>query len=49
LRCKLVRQRMADRWFGGTFDAGHSQRMSELENEIARLRRSVDRWCTPCP
>jgi RHS repeat-associated protein len=49
LRCKLVRQRMADKWFGGTFDDGHAQRMSELENEIAALRRSVDRWCKPCP
>lgn len=49
LRCKLVRQRMADKWFGGTFDAGHATRMSQIESEIARLRNEVDRKCKPCP
>ena len=48
LQCKLVRQRMADKWFGGTFDAGHAQRMAQLDNEIANLRRTVDRMCMPC-
>jgi RHS repeat-associated protein len=48
LQCKQVRQTMADKWFGGTFDAGHAQRMAELDNEIARLRRAVDRTCKPC-
>jgi len=48
LQCKLVRQGMADKWFGGTFDAGHAQRMAELDNEIANLRRLVDRVCKPC-
>jgi len=49
LRCKFVRQRMADKWFGGTFDTGHAARMSQIENEIARLRNEVDRKCKPCP
>ncbi len=48
LQCRQVRQTMADKWFGGTFDSGHAQRMAELDNEIARLRRAVDRMCKPC-
>jgi RHS repeat-associated protein len=48
LRCKAVRQKMAEKWFGGTYDDGHAQRMNELENEIATQRRAVDRICKPC-
>ena len=49
LRCKRVREAMADRWFGGTYDDGHAIRMREVENEIATQRRAVDRICRRCP
>jgi RHS repeat-associated protein len=50
LQCKVVRQNMADKWFGGTYDRGHAARMSQLQNEIDRLRRAVDTQCKKtCP
>jgi len=48
LRCKAVRQKMTDKWFGGIYDKGHSDRMDELDREIDRYRRTIDRVCKPC-
>ena len=49
LQCRAVRQRMADKWFGGTYDDGHAERMDQLDAEIKRQREAVDRKCRPCP
>jgi len=40
---------MADKWFGGTYDDGHAERMDQLDAEINRQREAVDRECRPCP
>ena len=50
LQCKQVRQKMTEKWFGGTYDSGHAARMTQLEQEIESLRRRVDRLCQKnCP
>jgi RHS repeat-associated protein len=49
LRCQRVRTEMSNKWFGGTYEPGHDQQMTQLQREIDNLRRIVDRECGPCP
>jgi hypothetical protein len=46
-RCKLARELMTAKYFGGSFDKGHKERMTQLDNEIRSAEMAVQRNCKP--